>query len=275
MTLATRSRRSPSRTTSSTSNHGNVETLSGTPDFGARAAIYDALRPQDGPWWERFDAIVRLGDLHGRRVLDVGCGTGALAAALAERAGAKVWGVEPSAGMREVAKRRLARTVGIREGAAEALPFRDGWFDAVVFSLVLHLVDRARALAEAARVLRPGGAVVVGTFAHEHFDTYWAAQFFPSIGEIDRKRFPSERRLRDELAAAGFLEVVAERLSSVHTITREHALERIRGRHISTFDLLDEDEVRTGSEKAEADLPPELDVRLEQLVVAARTPTAG
>jgi len=247
--------------------------VSATPDFGARAAVYDALRPQDAPWWERFDALVRLGELRGRRVLDVGCGTGALAAALADRAGAKVWGVEPSAEMREVARARLPRTVGVRAGTAEALPFRDGWFDAVVFSLVVHLIDRPRAFVEAARVLRPGGSVAVGTFAHEHFDTYWAARFFPSIGEIDRKRFPSGRRLEDELMSAGFLDVVAERLSSVHTITREHALERIRGRHISTFDLLDAQELRAGTHRAEAELPAELEVRLEQLVMAARTPS--
>jgi ubiquinone/menaquinone biosynthesis C-methylase UbiE len=244
--------------------------VSATPDFGARAAVYDALRPQDGPWWERFDAIVRLGDLRAKRILDVGCGTGALAAALADRAGAKVWGVEPSAEMRAVARSRLPRSVGVREGAAEALPFREGWFDAVVFSLVVHLVDRERAFAEASRVLRPGGSVVVATFAHEHFDTYWASRFFPSIGEIDRRRFPSEQRLAEELAAAGFRNAVAERLSSVHTITREHALDRIRGRHISTFDLLEEAELRAGTRTAEEELPPELEVRLEQLVVSAR-----
>ena len=244
--------------------------MSATPDFGARAAVYDALRPQDGPWWERFDAMVRLGDLRAKRVLDVGCGTGALAAALADRAGAKIWAVEPSAEMRAVARSRLPRSVGVREGAAEALPFREGWFDAVVFSLVIHLVDRERAFAEAARVLRPAGSVVVATFAHEHFDTYWASRFFPSIGEIDRRRFPSERRLAEELPAAGFRNVVAERLSSVHTITREHALDRIRGRHISTFDLLEEAELRAGTCKAEEELPPELEVRLEQLVVSAR-----
>ncbi len=245
--------------------------MSATPDFGARAAVYDALRPQDGPWWERFEAIVRLGDLRARRVLDVGCGTGALAAALVDRAGAKVWGVEPSAEMRAVARTRLPRGVGLREGTAEALPFRDAWFDAVVFSLVVHLVDRERAFAEAARVLRPAGSVVVGTFAHEHFETYWAARFFPSIGEIDRARFPSQPELETELRDAGFRDVVAERLSSVHTITREHALDRIRGRHISTFDLLGEDELRAGTSRAEEELPPELEVRLEQLVVAART----
>jgi len=240
--------------------------------FDSRAGVYDALRPQDDAWWARFEAMVRLGDLRGRRVLDVGCGTGALLAALAEHANAKVWGVEPSDEMRSVAKTRLPRGVGLRAGSAESLPFREAWFERVTFSLVVHLVDRPAAFAEAARVLAPGGRIVVATFDHDHFDTYWAATYFPSIPQIDRARFPTEEGLAAELRAAGLDAVVSERLSSRHTITREHALERIHGRNISTFHLLDAAEIEAGSARAETDLPAEVEVRLEQLVVAAALP---
>ena len=67
-----------------------------TVDFGPRAASYDRVRPVDESWWEVFELIVREADLRGRRVLDVGCGTGRLSAALAERGGARVWGVDAS-----------------------------------------------------------------------------------------------------------------------------------------------------------------------------------
>ena len=66
-----------------------------TPDFGARAATYDELQPAGENWWEVCEALVREGDLAGRRVLDVGCGTGKFAAALSERA--KVWGADMQA----------------------------------------------------------------------------------------------------------------------------------------------------------------------------------
>jgi len=202
-------------------------------------------------------------------VLDVGCGTGALAAALAEHAHAKVWGVEPSEAMRDVARARLPRGVGVRSGRAESLPFRDGWFDGVVFSLVAHLVDRVRAFPEAARVLAPGGRIVVATFAHAHFEIYWLARYFPSIAAIDRARFPTEDALAGELAVAGFGPVRSERISSSYAITRAHALERIRGRHISTFDLISPEELEAGTRRAERELPDEIEVRLEQVVVAA------
>lgn len=239
------------------------------PDFSARAARYDELRPAGDASAARFEALVRLGDLRGRRVLDVGCGTGALTAALAERAHGRVWGVDPSDEMLAVARGRVPRGVGLKLGRAEQLPFRDGWFERVVFSLVVHLVDRSLAFTEAARVLVPAGRVAIATFSPEHFGVYWAGGFFPSLAAVDRARFPTEERLEDELHTAGFGDVLQEHVSSRELIDRETALARLRGRHISTFDLLDPEEVRSGVERAERELPATVEVRLEQLVVAA------
>ena len=216
---------------------------------------------------------MELGRLRGARVLDVGCGTGALAAALTERAHARVWGVEPSEAMLAVARTRVPRGVGLRPGRAERLPFRDAWFDAVVLSLVVHLLDRPAALAEAARVLAPGGRVAVATFAPEHFDVYWLSPWFPRIAELDRARFPDPGSLERELAAAGFVELRSARLGWRGMLEREEALARIRGRHISTFDLLGEDELHAGLERAERELPDRIETRLEQLVVVATLPT--
>jgi ubiquinone/menaquinone biosynthesis C-methylase UbiE len=91
-------------------------------------------------------------------ILDIGCGTGRLL----ERVGAALpsaalVGVDRSAGMAEVA-RRLRPEQPIERGTAEALPHPDGSFDAVVTTISFHhWTDKAAALAEVARVLRPGG----------------------------------------------------------------------------------------------------------------------
>lgn len=238
--------------------------------FDANASIYDRLRPAGDAWSERLDALIRLGDLRGKHVLDVGCGTGAVAAALVERAAAKVWGLEQSSEMLAVARARVPNGVGLKQGRAEALPFRDGWFDRVVYSLVIHLVDRPLALTEAVRVLVPDGRIAIATFARSHFDRYWAGRFFPSLAAIDKARFPSEDELASELSAAGFADIRTEPLYAREEVDRETALERLRGRHISTFDLLEPDEVHRGIEQAEAELPETVVVELEQLLVTAR-----
>lgn len=243
------------------------------PDFGPLAETYDRLRPADDNWWEVVDLLVVEGDLAGRRVLDVGCGTGLLADALAER-GARLWGVDTSPEMLAQARAHAGKRVGFKLGQAEALPFKDAWFERAVLRLVVHLVDRPHTLAELARVLRPGGRAVIATFAPEHFEWFWLTTFFPEVAEIDRARFPSPEQLAGELVAAGFSSVRTRRLGQETHLGREEALERVRGRYISTLRLLDDEAFAAGLARAERELPAEIDSRLEWAILAAERPTA-
>jgi SAM-dependent methyltransferase len=201
----------------------------------------------------------------------VGCGTGRLAAALAAR-GAKVWGVEPSEEMLEQARAQVGGSVGLKRGDVEALPFKDGWFERVVLRLVVHLVDRTRALPELARVLAPGGRAVVATFQTVHFERIWLARFFPSLTRIDRARFPEPEVLAAELRSAGFGVVRLRELSQTASVSRHEALERLRGRYISTLSLIPEDEYREGLAHAERELAGETEYGLEWAVLVAEKP---
>jgi SAM-dependent methyltransferase len=212
---------------------------------------------------------VREGDLRGRRVLEVGCGTGRLAAALAEREAAKVWAVDPSPEMLAVAKERAGRGVTFKEARAERLPFKDGWFERAAMTLVVHVLDRPRAFAELHRVLGPDGRLVFATFGPEHVRGLWLNRYFPSIVAVDLPRFAPADVLLRELRAAGFADARTLRHPQRRRIDRETALERIRGRHISTFDLLDEEEFETGLAKAVDELPAFVEYGLEWLVVVA------
>ncbi len=110
------------------------------------------------------DVIVETLALDGKRVIDVGCGDGALARRMA-KFGARVLGVECSP--RQLAKARSgepAANVEIVEGVGQSLPAPSGGFDYVVFFNSLHHVPQAfmgKALEEAARVLKPGGQVYI------------------------------------------------------------------------------------------------------------------
>jgi hypothetical protein len=109
------------------------------------------------------------------------------------------------------------------------------------------------------------------TFDTRHFERYWLNRFFPGIQRIDLKRFPSEQRLRGELEAAGFATVRFERLSQHASLSREAALERIHGRHISTFDLLSDAEIASGTALAERELPDPVEYDQEWLIAIANT----
>ena len=247
---------------------------SAAPDFGPLAATYDRLRPVDDAWWQLFEVLVAEGDIAGRRVLDVGCGTGRVMAPLADR-GATVWGVDPSEEMLREARAVVGRRGGLKRARAERLPFRDRSFDRAVLRLVVHLVDRPRAFAELARVLAPGGRAVVATFNPEHFARFWLNAIFPAVAPIDGARFPAPALLASELEAAGFRDVATRRLVQTRRLSRAEALERIRGRYISTLRLLDEREVEEGAARAERELPEEIEYALDWAVVTARLAPSG
>lgn len=116
------------------------------------------------PRWRRF--LVSRVDLRPQdTALDVASGTAAVAIALVRRTGCSVVAIDQSPEMLAVARERvtrlgLGRRIELREGAAEALPFPDGTFDALTFTYLLRYVDDpAATLRELARVVRPGGTI--------------------------------------------------------------------------------------------------------------------
>ncbi|PVY97071.1 methyltransferase domain-containing protein [Actinomycetospora cinnamomea] len=120
---------------------------------------------------QREQVLALLRPARGEHVLDVGSGPGFLAAAIADAVGpdGAVRGLDPSPAMNAVAAAHCADRpwVAVEEGGAEALPYPDGHFDAVVSTQVYEYVpDVLGALVEARRVLRPGGRIVV-------LDTDW------------------------------------------------------------------------------------------------------
>lgn len=239
--------------------------MSSRPDFSKRAAVYDRLRPYDENWREVAETLISEADLAGRRVLDIGCGTGRFLAQLAPVA--KAWGVDASPEMLEVARTR-AGVAGLKLGTAEQLPFKDGWFERATMWLVAHLVDRRRAFLEARRVLAPDGRLGVATFDPSYFDAFWLNELFPSMEAADRERFPTAPELEKTLREAGF-EPRLLRLSQSGSLARTDALERIRGKHISTFDLISDEEYEAGLARAERELPERVDYRVEWLLAVA------
>lgn len=139
---------------------------------------------------QRSEIMRMLRPLRGERILDIGCGPGLVTYDLAVAVGesGSVDGLDPSDAMCTLARERLGcfQHVAVQIGSAEALPYNDSAFDAVVLSQVLlYVQDVPLALREVRRVLRPGGrllicdtdwnSLVVNTGDKDRFDRIFAA----------------------------------------------------------------------------------------------------
>ena len=134
-----------------------------------------------------------------RRWLDVGCGTGALCAAIVDRCSpSSVAGVDPSAGFLERAKENLGERVALHQGSATAIPLGNASVDMLVSGLVLNFIAEPRAgLAEMARVTRPDGVVAAYVWDYagrmELMRYFWdaAVELDPDAARLDEGiRFP-------------------------------------------------------------------------------------
>jgi ubiquinone/menaquinone biosynthesis C-methylase UbiE len=146
------------------------------------------------------------------RVLDVGCGTGELLRRLrAKYPGAALAGLDPVPEMLAVARSKLGGNEDLRIGYADSLPWASGSFDLVVSCNMFHYISHpGEALREMARVLRPGGAIVLTDWC----DDYLACRVCNFYLRLTNRAFYKtyrEAECRELLERAGFREVRLER----------------------------------------------------------------
>jgi demethylmenaquinone methyltransferase/2-methoxy-6-polyprenyl-1,4-benzoquinol methylase len=195
--------------------------------FDRIASVYDLMNSvmtagMHQRWRERTADLARVGP--GSCALDVATGTGDLAIALAAR-GADVVGVDFAEKMLEIARRK-APGLKFRAGNALALEFPDDSFDAATVGFgARNFDDLDRGLAEMARVVKPGGRVVVLEITTPQrpplswFFRMWFDTVVPLIGRVagdpdaydylpsSVRRFPGPRDLAARMAAAGMTDV--------------------------------------------------------------------
>ena len=137
---------------------------------------YARLAPEYDEKWSFYveattrETLARFSLRPSERLLDIGCGTGALLERLCgQHAAAQLAGVDPVAEMLAVARRRLPPDILLRQGWAERLPFGDEQFDVVLSCNVFHYIRQpAAALREMSRVLSPGGRLVITDWCDDY-----------------------------------------------------------------------------------------------------------
>lgn len=225
-------------------------------DYSKQALAYDSTRGASPSVLAPLREA--LAGAPGPALLDVGGGTGNYAAALA-RDGWRPLVLDRSAAMLERAAAKAFETV--RANATE-LPMPDQSFDAVMLVSMLHHVDdRRRALAEARRVLRRGGRLAAMLFTREDIAGDWSLEYFPASRAWMRATHPPLRELLDALPGARRIPVVYEDVedgSLAALLGRpELLLDPARRAQTSFFERMERDhpdDLRAGLARLEADL---------------------
>jgi len=216
-------------------------------DYSKIADYYDKVRPPPADVW--ISKIIEYGEIDENSwVLDVGCGTGRYPLSISSAKKALVCSIEPSIEMlkKAVGKDESKAVLWVR-GDGQGLPFKNGFFDCVYMTLVIHHIeDKELAVKEIYRTLKKGGNCVIMTNSHFRMKRH-TLRDFPGVMAIDLKRFPTVPALKSMMVKVGFRNV------HYHVVKHDEGflstdvyLGRVRKKHISTLTLLSEEEFRTG-----------------------------
>ena len=224
-------------------------------DYSRQAQTYDQTRSASPP----VVAALReaIDSAPGRRLADIGGGTGNYAQALAELG----WDPLVIDRQPEMLSRAAAKGLQTLSASAESVPLNDASFDAALMVSMLHHVgDPAAALAEAGRILVPGGVLAIKMFTREDVEDLWVNDYFPSSRTWMDETHPPLEEFRARLPGARArrlgLDVSDASLGALAGHPRLLLDAEFRGQ-TSYFERLQRDhpaELRTGLQRIAADL---------------------
>jgi SAM-dependent methyltransferase len=226
--------------------------------------------PQLQAWIDAFAAV--LPERRPLAGLDVGSGTGRLTPALA-RAFGPVTGVEPAVRMREIAQAQSPHPdVEYVAGSAEELPVPSGSADyALMFLSWHHVQDKPRAVEELARVLKPGGRLLLRSNFSDHHPRPWWLEHFPNGLATDASIFQPLHEVIAMFTSTGWRVANFGTVTPPASGTRADMLERLRLRTFSFVAQFSPDELETGFRRLERAVAADPDAPAPALTEALLT----
>lgn len=196
-----------------------------------------------------------------KKILDLGCGTGRFTAALGKAFECSVIGIEPSSAMLNVAKSQFEPNIEWKQGQAESIPLENQVVDLVFMSQVFHhFTEPQKALREINRVLTSGGYLAIRNGTREYNKELKWLEFFPESLEIENKRTPSQRELRESVCDGSF-ELISQRtIYQLFAASYDEYFEKVSRRGLSALIVISEEAFQNGLQRFQnwvSQQPPE------------------
>lgn len=233
---------------------GAVDYERQAPNYSRGRALSDSAA---GSW--RAAIQRHIAPLKPQRVLDLGSGSGRFSPLIAEWLACAVVGIEPSAGMRQSALTENPHSdVAYAGGNATAIPLADDCCEAAWLAYMVHHVpDRVLCARELARVLRPGGVVLVAGAYTERRRAISLFKYFPAALKI-ADGFAKASEIEADFAAGGLEFVAEEFVEHVSVGSLREAAERLALRVDSTLQLISDEDFERGMQKLRAEAAAEV-----------------
>ena len=213
--------------------------------------IYDSYRSYPDNLLKKIISLGRIS--RGKKVLDLGCGTGNIASQLRTAIKADVIGVDASFAMLKVAKDKSLEVI-CADIDNQQLPFRDGSFDTIMVAYVIHQIKNLEfLLSECYRVLRDGVLVLL-TSSHKQIENQHPVikDFFPSYIDIDKGRFPDINHIDYLLNSLGLKDIKHEEITLENIPIDYEYLRKVKSKYVSTYHLIPQSEFENGVKQLEA-----------------------
>jgi len=228
----------------------------GRADYSEIAPVYDQARRADKPhleWW--FERLAEAGGLGpGKRLVDLGCGTGRFTIPLVEQTRCGAVGLDSSSAM--LARARANDRAGLVRwvrGDVEQPGVADDSFDCALMSLMMHHVyDHLTTFRAVFRMLRPGGVLLIRQGTLEQILNDAMHRFFPETVGVDLARTPLRIQIEQWLAQAGFDQVEVDLIKQQSAASNEQVLAELQLRVCSALRLISDDAFYSGLRRAEA-----------------------
>lgn len=190
--------------------------------------------------------------------LEVGCGTGHWLSLIAARLSTTA-GLDPSWNMLVRAQQAAPQAL-LARATAERIPFAAGSFDRVfAINAFHHFIDHTAFVGECRRVLRAGGSfMTIGLDPSTGIDRWWVYDYFPAALAADRQRYPTTKRIREMLAAGGFVDAhtsIAQHMPAERTFEDAERTGTLDRRSTSQLLVITDDEFESGMRRMRAERP--------------------